>query len=111
MCIVHNLYCGYSLSAYVIISIIMIDQNKTFRSEKSARTGPGLQAPMLVEERIRVQASRCYHKVTGPHVTRRKRERILSRFSSIHIFKDDIVQPMKIEEQLSFARMEVEESR
>ena len=46
MCIVHNLYCGYSLSAYVIISIIMIDQNKTFRSEKSARTGPGLQAPM-----------------------------------------------------------------
>ena len=65
----------------------------------------------LVEERIRVQASRCYHKVTGPHVTRRKRERILSRFSSIHIFKDDIVQPMKIEEQLSFARTEVEESR
>ena len=48
MCIVHNLYCGYSLSAYVIISIIMIDQNKTFRSEKSARTGPGLQAPMFV---------------------------------------------------------------
>ena len=46
MCIVHNLYCGYSLSAYVIISIIMIDQNKTFRSEKSAQTGPGLQAPM-----------------------------------------------------------------
>ena len=41
MCIVHNLYCGYSLSAYVIISIIMIDQNKTFRSEKSARALPG----------------------------------------------------------------------
>ena len=67
----------------------------------------------LVEERICVQASRCYHKVTGPHVTCRKRERILSRFSStsIHVFKDDIVQPMEIEEQLSFARMEVEESR
>ena len=41
MCIVHNLYFGYSLSAYVIISIIMIDQNKTFRSEKSARALPG----------------------------------------------------------------------
>ena len=25
----------------------MIDQNKTFQSEKSARTGPGLQAPMI----------------------------------------------------------------
>ena len=37
MCIVHNLYCGYSLSTYIIMSIIMIDQNKTIRSEKSAR--------------------------------------------------------------------------
>ena len=65
-----------------------------------------------MEERIRVQVSHCHHKVSGPRVTRRKRERILSRFSSIHIFKDDIVQPMEIEEQrLSFARMEVEESR
>ena len=41
MCIVHNLYCGYSLSAYVIVSIIIIDQNKTFGSEKSARALPG----------------------------------------------------------------------
>ena len=59
----------------------------------------------LVEERSHVQACRCYHKVTGAHVIcrPRKRERILSRFSSIHVFKDDIVQPMEIEEQLCFA--------
>ena len=53
MCIVHNLYCGYSLFAYVIIGIIMIDQNKTFRSEKSARALPG---------QARVCRRLCFHE-------------------------------------------------
>lgn len=70
-----------------------------------------LQRTCPIEERLRVQASRCYHKTMRAGVGRKKKEKILSGFSTVQVYEEDVVQPLEIEEQLSLALMEVEKSR
>ena len=63
-----------------------------------------------MEERIRVQASRCYYKATRIP-GRKKREKMLSGFSTFQVYQDDVIQPLEMKEQLSMAAIEADESR
>ena len=64
-----------------------------------------------MEERLRAQASRCYHKATRIP-SRNKREKLLSGFSTVQIYEDDIVpRSLEMKELVTLAAIEVDESR
>ena len=63
-----------------------------------------------LEERVRVQGSRLYNKVT--RADRRKKQKILDKCcTSIQIYEDEVVKPSELQDELSATREEVEESR
>ena len=52
-----------------------------------------------VEERVRIQAYRAYTKIKSS--TRRKKDRVKAQHATVTIYKDEVVQPQKLHEELA----------
>ena len=62
-----------------------------------------LKSNRLLEERVRVQASRVYSKVTRAENQRRK-EKIKGQYTTVHIHTNDVVRPQELYEEVQQLR-------